>query len=207
MRRNGKLWSDSFKEYKICIDTCKASIDTYGSYEEFDKIEEKAILFCAAKHREGSDIKNLDCCVFLDKVENRCPKVFLQCIGRVLRIDEKRKKQFGLVIDVRAKSSLVICNNLNQYLNLPADIFPWSYNYNIEVLTPFENSVKKKLVKINSLKMITPSHKGNSPCLDEIPVYENTINDLRKLFIRTIPSNLKYTERLEYELDMLDRKI
>ena len=24
-------------------------------------------LFCACKHREGSDIKNLDCCIFLDK--------------------------------------------------------------------------------------------------------------------------------------------
>jgi len=199
-----KLWSASFQEYTICIDTCKASIDTYGSYEEFDKIEEKAILFCAAKHREGSDIKNLDCCVFLDKVENRCPKVFLQCIGRVLRIDEKRQKQFGLVIDVRAKSSLVICNHLNQYLNLPADVFPWSYNYNTRVLTHFNDPIKKKLVKINTLLMI--NNKITTPLLDEIPFYENTVDELTKLFIRKIPSNPNYTERLEYELEMLDRK-
>ncbi len=107
-----KLWSTYFENFTICMDTCKTSKE-YGTYEEFDKVEENAILFCAAKHREGSDIKNLDCCVFLDKVENRCPKVFLQCIGRVLRIDKLNKKKFGLVIDVRAKSSLVICNHIN----------------------------------------------------------------------------------------------
>ena len=54
--------------------------------------EKDAILFCACKHREGSDIKNLDCCIFLDKVENRNPKTFIQCIGRVLRKDKKLKK-------------------------------------------------------------------------------------------------------------------
>ena len=29
------------------------------------------ILFCANKHREGSDIRNLDGCLFLDRVKNR----------------------------------------------------------------------------------------------------------------------------------------
>jgi len=194
-----KLWSTHFQNFTICIDTCK-QCDEYGTYEQFDKIEQNAILFCAAKHREGSDIKNLDCCVFLDKVENRCPKVFLQCIGRVLRIDKHGKKKFGLVIDVRAKSSLVICNHLNQYLNLPPDVFPWSYQYKVHV----ENH---KLVKINELQMIAHIHKQSQESIEmerfQVPP---TIEELKKLFQRKLPNKLVYIKRLNYELDMLSRK-
>jgi superfamily II DNA or RNA helicase len=204
----GKLCLEYFENYLICLDTSKdkdtKSTQVINSYKEFDSREEKAILLCAAKHREGSDIKNLDCCVFLDKVENRCPKVFLQCIGRVLRLDKKLMKQSGLVIDVRAKSSLMICNHLNQYLNLPADIIPWKYNYNIHLHN-------NKLIKINELNMI-PYKKNENNCKKENQgengkediIY--TIKDLEKLFIRTIPSEKRYTERLTFELDMLERK-
>jgi len=194
-----KLWSNYFKDFTICMDTCKPS-DEYGTYEQFDKLQEHAILFCAAKHREGSDIKNLDCCVFLDKVENRCPKVFLQCIGRVLRLDKLRKKKFGLVIDVRAKSSLVICNHLNQYLNLPPNIFPWTYHYKVQVLN-------NKLVKINELMMIEPSQQISQEKIEmkrfDVPP---TVEELKKLFIRQIPNKLSYIKRLKYELEMLARK-
>jgi len=201
-----KLCKMYFKNYLICIDT-SIKTDDYASYQDFDKIEENGILFCAAKHREGSDIKNLDCCVFLDKVEKRCPKVFLQCIGRVLRIDKKGKKKFGLVIDVRAKSSLTICNHLNQYLNLPADVFPWKYNYEL-------NNYKNKFIKINELimvKNINTNKKDNqinvSNLLEEIPtIIEYTIDDLTRLFIREIPQQEVYIERLNFELEMLERK-
>jgi len=191
-----KLWSLHFKDYLICVDTSRSS-DGYATYEEFDRVEHQAILFCAAKHREGSDIKNLDCCVFLDKVENRCPKVFLQCIGRVLRLDKSRQKSFGLVIDVRAKNSLMICNHLNHYLNLPADIFPWSYNYETHVHG-------KKLVRINDLTMC----KNTSlPCPDPESLFvPETIDELKSLFIRTIPDEPAYIERLAYELNMLHEK-
>ena len=193
------LWSTVFTDYTICVDTCKPC-DLYKSYQDFDNIEQKAILFCAAKHREGSDIKHLDACVFLDKVEKRCPKVFLQCIGRVLRIDQEKKKTFGLVIDVRAKSSLTICNNLNQYLNLPANVFPWTYKYNIHVH-------KEKLVRINELMMVRPIAAVDTNPAD-IPLFNvpNTIDTLQSLFVRTTPADPIYTKRLTYELEMLDRK-
>jgi Bacterial DNA polymerase III alpha NTPase domain/Type III restriction enzyme, res subunit/Bacterial DNA polymerase III alpha subunit finger domain len=190
-----KLWSTVFKDYTICIDMCKPC-DSYASYEEFNALNKQAILFCAAKHREGSDIKHLDCCVFLDKVDKRCPKVFLQCIGRVLRIDKQKQKTFGLVIDVQAKSSLTICNNLNQYLNLPADVFPWTYNYDIKIHN-------KKMVKINDLMMIKyiPNQIINPPL-----ELSNTIQALLKLFVRNVPKEPQYTMRLMYELDMLHTK-
>ena len=195
-----KLCNNYFKNYLICIDTSK-EFEGYSSYEDFDKINEKAILFCAAKHREGSDIKNLDCCVFLDKVENRCPKVFLQSIGRVLRLDKNRCKKYGLVIDVRAKSSLMICNQFNQYLNLPPNIFPWKYNYESQVY-------RNKFVKINDLTMIEYKQneiksRDEEPMFDKIP---NTIDELKKLFVRKLPNKSIYNNRLDFELEMLERK-
>ena len=89
---------------------------------------EKSILFCAVKHREGSDIPNIDCCIFLDIVEKRSERVFTQCIGRVLRKDINNKKKYGLIIDLKAKSTIEICNRIQYYLKLD-DIFPWEYKF------------------------------------------------------------------------------
>ena len=192
------LWSSHFQDYKICMDTSKTS-DRHFTYSDFDQFEQKAILFCAAKHREGSDIKNLDCCVFLDKVENRCPKVFLQCIGRVLRKDKHDKKTFGLVLDIRAKNSLAICNRLNSYLNLPSDIFPWTYQYVVHVHG-------EKLVKMNELQMIQHESEKKDTCTVDKALNPETIDELKALFVRQIPNKPVYVKRLEYELDMLYRK-
>ena len=196
------LWSKYFNGFLIAIDTSK-EIAGYSNYNNFEKISSNALLFCAAKHREGSDIKNLDCCVFLDKVEKRCPRVFVQCIGRVLRKDKPNLKKFGLIIDVRAKSSLLICNNLNNYLNLPSNLFPWKFDY--ELMT-----INNKFVKISSLSM-TKNNYYLDPLKDvETAVIPNTVIELKKLFIRVIPDNEPekkiYLDRLNFELEMLERK-
>ena len=75
-----KIWNNYFENF-IAIDTSKDN----SNFEAFKNADKNAILFCACKHREGSDIKNLDCCIFLDKVRNRNANTFVQCIGRVLR--------------------------------------------------------------------------------------------------------------------------
>ena len=73
-------------------------------------------MFCAVKHREGSDIPNIDCCIFMDLVENRGERTFIQCMGRVLRTDKQGKKKYGLIIDLKAKSTISICNRIQHYL-------------------------------------------------------------------------------------------
>ena len=73
-------WSKYFKDFTICIDNSKKN-DKYSDYNVFENLNEKGILFCAAKHREGSDIKNLDTCIFLDYVEDRYSQNFVQCIA------------------------------------------------------------------------------------------------------------------------------
>lgn len=195
-----KLWQDYFQDFMICIDTSNDSsneIKSYKTYQDFEKVENNAILFCACKHREGSDIKNLDCCVFLDKVENRCPKVFVQCIGRVLRLDKERKKKFGLIIDIKAKNSFTICSNINHYLNIENDVFPWKYDYD-KIIT------NTKFIKVNSLVM---SH-SIAPKLISNPVLETNfeITDLIALFVRKVPDIKEYKKRLHYELKMIYEK-
>ena len=63
----------------------------------------------------------------MDKVEKRSERVFVQCMGRVLRKDKRNLKKYGLVIDLKAKSTIQICNRVQTYLKL-RDLFPWKYD-------------------------------------------------------------------------------
>ena len=191
-----KKWKTYYKDYDICIDfnnITKYTIDNdFKDFEYFYNKSQNAILFCAIKHREGSDIPNVDGCIFLDLVCSRSQRVFIQCMGRVLRKDTLNKKKYGLVLDVRAHSTIQICNRIQYYLKLD-NIFPWDY------------SVKKIIIDgkshfINSLIM-TKNNKINNDNND-ILFNRNSIN---KYFVRTIP-NEKYKERLDKELDLIESK-
>ena len=96
------LWKSNFPDFNIAIDTSK---DDNQQFDTYSKTDQNAILFCACKHREGSDIKNLDACIFLDKVENRSSQTFIQCIGRVLRKDKDGNKKLK---DLKASSCIII---------------------------------------------------------------------------------------------------
>ena len=100
-------WKDKFelyykqrknmKDFTFGLDT---SFSTTDDYENFKNSNGKSILFCAQKHREGSDIRLLDGCIFLDKVKDRGAIPFIQSIGRVLRLcPETPNKTKGIVID------------------------------------------------------------------------------------------------------------
>ena len=72
-------------------------------YDDFYDKPNNCIMFCAAKFREGSDIPNLSCALFLDKVKNRGELPFIQCIGRVLRKAEG--KNCGHILDGYVESN------------------------------------------------------------------------------------------------------
>ena len=135
-------WKQHFKDYLICVDTSEEN----SNYDKFEDAEKKAILFCACKHREGSDIKNLDCSVFLDKVEKRNPKTFVQCVGRVLR--KNKNKPYGLVLDLKASNCLKVCDRMNHYLNCGSN-FPWNYYYENEF-------INNKNITVNHLRLCKP---------------------------------------------------
>lgn len=98
-------WYEIFTKEKhkyTNLNKMQSYIDHSGVSSEYDKFYEKsdnAIMFCAAKFREGSDIPYLSCCLFLDKVKNRGELPFIQCIGRVLRKDDEGLKGNGHVLD------------------------------------------------------------------------------------------------------------
>ncbi len=92
-----KKFKYNLHNFKFYLDT---SINSDDDYKAFKKSDGECILFCANKHREGSDIRRLDTCIFLDGVVNRGCIPFIQSIGRVLRIDDENpEKKTGVIID------------------------------------------------------------------------------------------------------------
>ena len=195
------LWETKLRNFAIAVDTSLKDKDTkFYDYDTFSNLEGNAILFCASKHREGSDIKNLDCCVFLDKVDDRSPKVFTQCMGRVLRKDKQNNKTCGLIIDVKAKNSYSICEKVNQYLFIDKEIFPWDYSFQT-------TSLNNKFIKMHSLQMNV--HKKSNKANNQKQIEEEnnaSVDYLKKMFVRNIPTDEAYTLRLKHELDLLHRK-
>ena len=184
-----------YSDFQLFIDTSKS--DTVNYYNKFKSIDEKAILFCACKHREGSDIPNLDCVIFMDKVENRNPKTFVQCVGRVLRKDKLNKKKYGLIIDVKAKNSMKLCNRMNEFLQLEPNIFPWKFT-NINIT---QNSKK---YTINSM-LLVKNNNQHSKQVNKFDLIKKD-NNLEKYFIREIPEDDRYKIRYEKELSILKNK-
>ena len=108
-----KMWKEIFekhKQYYKYLETMISGIDTSetitNDYELFKVSKGNSILFCANKHREGSDIVLLDCCIFLDKVKDRGSIPFIQSIGRVLRLcPDTINKTKGVIIDSFVKEN------------------------------------------------------------------------------------------------------
>lgn len=195
-----ELWSFVFKDFMICLDNSDmTSCKKYHTFQEFEDREENAILFCAGKHREGSDIKNLDCCVFLDFVQDRYAKTFIQCIGRVLRKDYQGKKTSGLIIDIKAKSSTRLIDKMNEYLNIPSHLFPWKYSCTLN---------KKTRIYINTLKLLARDEKSESEIENggKKEDIKYTIKDLYAKIKRPLPDDPVYKERLEKEVQMIAEK-
>lgn len=168
-----KLWKykiESNYKLKRNLTNFNFGLDTYNStendYIKFKKCEGNMILFCATKHREGSDIKNLDCCIFLDKTKDRNEVPFIQSIGRVLRKSTDNKK-FGLVIDGYIKDNehyekelvdkivgyYIMLNNLSLNEN-KLELFN-------EILNNVKFNKEKKLIELNIKSRIYKIH-----CLD-----------------------------------------
>ena len=116
----------NLKNFKFGLDTSADSNDDYSFFSKiprdnndniikFNDLDDSdkrkmyygnSILFCANKHREGSDIKLLDCCIFIDKVKDRGSIPFIQSIGRALRLcPNTENKTKGVIIDGFIKDS------------------------------------------------------------------------------------------------------
>ncbi len=185
------LWREHFQDFIICIDTSIHDSEE-NNYETFKNVERNAILFCACKHREGSDIYHLDACIFLDKVSNRNAKTFVQCVGRVLRLDNEKNKKYGLILDLYASSCLKLCDRLRPFLG-DCSNFPWKYNFDIIYLN------HKKII-LNELQITDEKFHSR------FNLQDHSIKDVTNHFIKPCPNDEIYIERLYKELEIINKK-
>ena len=182
-------WSTDplFSGWSVSIDTSKTTTtDTcFGTYADFYAAEGNALMFCAGKHREGSDIPYLDGCVFMDYVSQRNHKTFVQCVGRVLRCDPHEKKTYGLIVDVNARSPIEICNRMNAYLQPDAFVFPYTYFHKCIYNT-----------HVNVLDVVTTTAPPTPPTT-ELSAWK---------WRRACPDSPEYKTRLAYELQLFKEK-
>ena len=204
-----KIWKKYFEDFSICVDVSCNQNDIQNeiqdiihyNYDKFYKEENNSILFCASKHREGSDIPNVDTCVFLDFVEERTHSTFVQCVGRVLRRDSENKKKFGLIIDVKAKSTIKMCDRFVDAFQLPRGVFPWESNFEDIKIENSNFRIHQLYIKQNCEDSISKNNEEYSDEYNDI-----SREDVCASFTRIVPNELSYKNRLNKELELFEEK-
>jgi superfamily II DNA or RNA helicase len=103
MKNAYKYFSEEFKQLKCYCSSSedkKISKKYNTNYNEFYSMTKNCILLCVNRYRDGCDIPNLDCAIYLDAVETRSTLVSMQKSGRVIRPDISGNKLYGYVIDL-----------------------------------------------------------------------------------------------------------
>ena len=152
-------------------------------YDDFyDKLND-CIMFCAAKFREGSDIPNLSCALFLDKVKNRGELPFIQCIGRVLR--KADGKNCGHIIDgyVKYNDETNTKSILDKLLKYYLDLYEISKSN-------FEIDEKDELISKNKIQLYEEIRNGLKVCPEEKKIYIEIKNN-KKITINLENINMK----------------
>jgi len=92
--------SKTFPQFKIyCSSSKDKDYKLNTNYKEFSERENNCIMVAVNRFREGSDFKNLDTVIYMDRVKTRGILVSMQTAGRALRKDPKNEKKCGHVID------------------------------------------------------------------------------------------------------------
>jgi superfamily II DNA or RNA helicase len=197
-------WYDIFKKYFLIsnkdfklfkdhtsYDNNFDKIEANQNYEEFKDREESGIIFCCNKHREGSDIKNLDSCIFLDYVKNRSSLIFIQSIGRVLR--KNINKQCGFIID-----PYVCDNSSNHGAELVNKII--QYYLDLQNISTIPYSIEDKIKAFQNIKKsIKLNEKSIQICDQGIVInckyLDNVVwNDINENFIPIMQKKLNITK-------------
>ena len=154
------------------------------------------------KHREGSDIKNLDTCIFLDGVRERSELAFIQSVGRVLR--KSHNKDYGLVVDFYANDFSNYYNKIYSYLSDIENLSNSEFE-DFQLIDDFNTCEKIDNIdiKIHSkdLKFIKPKE------IDKVIKFTTqtvSLDILKSKFIRKNKDDKEYHERLEFELNIIN---
>ena len=177
---------DKLKQIKFYADIDNYEYNNVGCYKDFRQITNDGILFCAKKHKEGSDILNLDSCIFLDKAKNRESIPFIQCIGRVLR--NNTNKKFGYIFDG------LQCNNYKYMIDKIIDYYQTIQNLthiselsNNELNNRIDNISKAITYNKNSISLEIGTVKIN---IDTMNIILNSSN------IKNLNDSLKQMKKI-----------
>lgn len=196
------VWREAVRSadppWLLAVDTSQPRTG-WPDYAAFCATTGRGVLFCAAKHREGSDIPGLGMGVFVDGVETRGAAVFVQCAGRVLRRPrDGTSKPYGLLLDLRARDGLTLCDRVGEYLQLPTGTMPWraatetAAGFTVHTLT---------------LTPATPAEVERAATVRRRDALPNVCaHDLPPRFVRPVPAKDRYTERVAHELATMDAK-
>jgi hypothetical protein len=198
----------NLKNMELFMDLSIKSDAKIKGYTEFKTLETNGIMLCAQKHREGSDISNLDGCIFLDKVKIRGSIPFIQSIGRVLRLDPNKKKLNGIVIDGVVRDDddyekVMVDKILGYYFALNdvaciEDVEKDSYKQYITLRDVVEFDKSKKIINLNFNKTKITINCNN---LD----WKNIITKFESILENKI--NLNPDEKLKIEFERLKNLI
>lgn len=163
---NGSSFYDFFRQldFDVYYSTCQDE-KNHRDLDTFYKKESEGILLCVNKCREGSDIKNLDYCLYLNKVKKRSLLVALQTSGRVMRPDKEGKKKCALIIEciVKDNNKSVEAMTANKVLEYYKAILKLGEGLElhdpVEMLNLLENTYINKEEKTVEIKVDNdPSH-------------------------------------------------
>ena len=181
-------WKIFTTKHSIVIDTYKTHSNCERETNIFNQKTENAILFCAREHHEATDFLNIDGCVFMDGVKIRTEKLFMQCLGRIVR--KAANKQNAWILDIDAKNIIEIYNRVMSF-NYKNNL----WNFNNEQYTYND-------IIINKISIVVSCERNK-----DINVCENyKTEDITQYFIRSYPNTDEYINRIKYELDMIYKK-
>ena len=180
---------DKFNDLSVYLDNSKKEISDIYDYKNFYEAKNNSIIFCVAKHREGSDIQNLDCCIFLDKVEHRSDVVWLQSIGRISRLAPG--KEFGLVIDTFYEKNnsneyeVIIEKLIGYYILLDSIALDTNFNSKKECYQNAKNNIKlnndNQTIQLGTINISCEGLDWNNFSKNFDALFDKTINKKFKL--------------------------
>ena len=189
---------NNFKKYQGSYDilqNMKSYIDhskiDENEYDEFYNANDNAILFCACKYREGSDIPFLNCELLLDKVKDRTEIVYIQSIGRVLRKTIYERKDILNNVELIIKSNGHIIDSVSTDNNIKT-----------------KNIIMKVLKYYLELHNISFKNKDTQNQLNKLEMFNKILNDVKiEPGKKSIIINLNNNKKIEIDLKNLDINI
>lgn len=205
-----EYFQHNFKELDVYY---THSDEINDNIEKFYKKDNESILLCVGRCREGCDIKNVDCGIYLDRVKKRSILVSQQCNGRIIRPDKEGLKKYGLIIEnIYDENESIEYLTVQRLMNYYESIISLAENaeeYNIIDIVEEFKKVYKNTIFSPEKKEITIKVDDNNNHDINIKVEIKDLNwSLMKQFLNEkIIQKLNYEDQLKIEFELLKNEI